>query len=145
VRYITSWKSTRPSSQDELPGTVFGDNRDMAKHGFTIQQVKEWREKELKAGRPSGLEDFYRAHNIDICVECSGQGTRAIGARWRDEDGFERSEAGPVAYLVQRYNLDKPKRWLTNVRKWDYLYVPCPSCEGSGKLSKTSKSADTVE
>jgi hypothetical protein len=112
----------------------------MTRHRFTIRQVKEWREKEQNAGRRSGLEDFYRAHNI--CVECSGEGTRVIGVRWRDDDGLERSEVGPVASLVQRRNLDDPKRWLDDVRKWDYLYAPCLSCGGSGKLSKPFESDD---
>lgn len=112
----------------------------MTKHGFTLQAVKEWREREYKAGRPSGLDDFYRAHNIDICVACDGRGTRVIGARWRDKEGVERSEEGPVASLVQRHGLDEPILWLTDDRKWDYLYAPCLCCGGSGKLSDCSKS-----
>ena len=108
----------------------------MKRHAYTIQAIKDWREKEHEAGRPSGLDDFYRAHNIDICIACSGAGTRVIGVRWRDEHGVERTEEGPVASLVQRHNLDEPKHWLTDARKWDYLYAPCLSCKGSGKLSE---------
>jgi hypothetical protein len=111
----------------------------MTKHGFTLPAIKEWREKEHTIGRPSGLDDFYRAHNIDICVECSGQGgRRVIGVRWRDKDGVERSEEGSVAFLVQHHSLDEPIYWLTDALKWDYLYAPCDSCGGSGKLSSRS-------
>ena len=114
---------------------VFSDNEhQMTKHGFTIRAIKEWRETEHKAGRPSGLDDFYRAHEIDICVECHGQGTRVVGTRWRDKDGVERAEEGPVAFLVQYHGLDAPTCWLTDALKWDYLYAPCLACDGSGKL-----------
>ena len=102
----------------------------MRKHGFTLQAIKEWREKEYKAGRSSGLDDFYRAHNI--CVECGGEGTQVIGVRWRDQDGVERSEEGRVAFLVQHHGLDEPARWLTDVLKWDYLYKTCGACKGLG-------------
>lgn len=116
----------------------------MTRHGYTIQAIRDWREKEYKAGRPSGLADFYRAHDIDICVECSGTCTCVIGVRWRDENAVERSEVGPVASLVQRHSLDEPKHWLTDVRKWDYLYAPCLSCKGSGKLNNPSESEPAV-
>lgn len=118
---------------------------DMLSPAYTIQAIKDWRENEYKAGRPSELADFYHAHSIDICVDCGGQGTRVIGVRWRDDEGMERSEVGPVATLVQIHTLDDRKCWLTDVRKWDYLYAPCRSCQGSGKLSKSSKSDHVVE
>jgi|SRR6185437_11493107 len=102
----------------------------LRRHGFTIQQVKEWREKENAAGRASELDDFFRAHGI--CVACEGQGKLAIGIRWRDEDGIERSEAGPIAFLIERHGLEAPKNWLTHALKWDYLYETCDSCNGLG-------------
>lgn len=102
----------------------------LLKHGFTFQQVREWRERESNAGRASDLDDFFRAHGI--CVECGGHGKLVFGVRWRDEDGIERSEKGPVASLVDRYDLDTPKNWLTDALKWDYLYETCGSCKGVG-------------
>jgi hypothetical protein len=95
----------------------------LQKHGFTIQQVMEWQERECKAGRDSGFDDFCRAHGM--CVECGGRGTLVVGLRWREEDGTERSARGPLASLDS-------KNWLTDVLKWDYLYEPCGSCSGLG-------------
>jgi hypothetical protein len=102
----------------------------LLKHGFSIQQVKEWREREYAAGRDSGLDDFYSAH--DICVACRGHGKLVFGVRWRDEHGIERSEKGPIASLIQCHGLDDPKNWLTDALKWDYLYETCGSCKGVG-------------
>lgn len=102
----------------------------LRKHGFSIQQVKDWREREHKAGRKSGLDDFYRAH--DVCVECGGHGRLVIGVRWRNADGIERSEEGPIATLLEQHGLDHPKNWLTEELKWDYLYQTCGSCRGLG-------------
>jgi hypothetical protein len=103
----------------------------LRQHGFSVQQVKEWRERENRAGRASALDDFYRAHRI--CVACSGLGKLISGVRWRDESEFERSEAGPVAALVQRYGLEDSKNWLSDAMKWDYLYETCHSCKGRGR------------
>ena len=100
-------------------------------HGFTLEAVKEWRTREHEAGRPSGLDDFLRAHNL--CVECRGNGKFAIGVRWKDRDGIERAEEGPVAMLVQRYKLDNPAVWLTDTLKWDYLYESCQTCGATGE------------
>jgi hypothetical protein len=92
--------------------------------------VREWREREYKAGRPSELDDFYRAHGI--CVVCGGHGKLVLGVCWRDEDGVERSEEGPMASLVQDHGLNDPKNWLSDALKWDYLYETCSSCKGLG-------------
>jgi hypothetical protein len=64
-------------------------------HGYTLEAVKEWRAREYEAGRPSKLEDFLRAH-YHLCVECRGNGKFAIGVCWRDKDGCEQAEEGPV-------------------------------------------------
>jgi hypothetical protein len=54
--------------------------------GYAWAEIKEWRTKEFEAGRPSGLDDFCRAHGL--CPECcatglarnaNGMGNRAIG------------------------------------------------------------------
>ena len=39
---------------------------------FSVQEVQDWRQKELVAGKPSGLEDFYRAHGL--CWPCRSRG-----------------------------------------------------------------------
>lgn len=39
---------------------------------FSVQEVKDWREQEQNAGRPSGLEDFYRLHGL--CWPCRSRG-----------------------------------------------------------------------
>ena len=102
----------------------------LRRHGFTFPQVREWREREYKAGRPSGLDDFYRARGI--CVVCGGHGKLVLGVCWRDEDGVERSEEGPIASLVQDHGLNDPKNWLSDALKWDYLDETCSSCKGLG-------------
>jgi hypothetical protein len=109
----------------------------LRKHGYTLQAVKEWRAREHEAGRPSGLDDFLRAHGM--CTECGGEGKLVIGVRWRDEEGKERSQKGPVADLRQRHNLENPARWLSDSKKWDYLYEACAVCEGTGKAPKAAK------
>jgi len=40
--------------------------------GFFIQEVKSWREQEHRAGRPSGLKDFYEVHHL--CWACKSTG-----------------------------------------------------------------------
>jgi|HubBroStandDraft_5_1064220.scaffolds.fasta_scaffold228111_2 hypothetical protein len=39
---------------------------------FSVEEVKDWRQRELTAGRPSGMEDFYRAHSL--CWSCRSRG-----------------------------------------------------------------------
>ena len=102
----------------------------LSRHGYTLQGIKEWREREHQAGRPSGLDDFLRAHHL--CVDCRGNGKSVIGVRWRDRDGIERAEAGPIAALIQQHDLECPAKWLSDTHKWDYLYESCETCGGSG-------------
>ena len=99
-------------------------------HGYTFEGVKEWRAREHEAGRPSGLDDFLRAHHL--CVECRGNGKFAIGVRWRDRDGIERTEEGRIAVLVQQHELENAAKWLSETRKWDYLYQSCETCGATG-------------
>lgn len=100
------------------------------RRGFTLDAVKEWRTREHEAGRPSGPDDFLQTHNL--CIECRVNGEFAIGVRWRDKDGIERAEEGPVATLVRLHALDDPAKWLTDTRKWDYLYESCQT-SGTGE------------
>ncbi len=39
---------------------------------FSVQEIKDWREQEQNAGRPSGLEDFYCLHGL--CWPCRSRG-----------------------------------------------------------------------
>jgi len=74
-----------------------------------------------------------------MCTGCGAVGKLVIGVRWRDEEGKERIEEGPVADLIQRHNLGDPARWLSDSMKWDYLYQTCAVCEGTGKAPKPAK------
>jgi hypothetical protein len=115
-------------STHDMPDPPLPEREGLRRHGLGFEQVKWWRERESKAGRPSGLDDFYRANQI--CISCRGLGKRVIGVRWRDEDGVEQSEIGPVADLVERHGLDSPKNWLSDAYKWNYLYETCEACKG---------------
>jgi hypothetical protein len=60
----------------DLKRTSLGD------HGFSLMGIKEWRTRELEAGRPSGLDDFFVQHNL--CLKCRCSGVVMVG---RDEAG----------------------------------------------------------
>lgn len=51
-------------------------------HGLSLLGIKAWREKEMAAGRPSGLEDFYRIHGV--CAACRCTGLQMTG--WDEQD-----------------------------------------------------------
>ena len=51
----------------------------LAEQGYSIQAVKEWREREHDAGRPSGLGDFYRAHCLCFACRASGISVSPVG------------------------------------------------------------------
>ena len=107
-------------------------------HGYTLEGVKEWRAREHEAGRPSGLDDFLRAHGL--CVECGGHGRLVVGARWHDIKGVEQTEKGPVTALIQRHNLKKPHEPAqSDALEWDYLYETCGVCGGTGKVPKPAE------
>jgi len=36
----------------------------LEEHGFSLIAIREWREQESVAGRPSSFNDFYRIHGI---------------------------------------------------------------------------------
>jgi hypothetical protein len=42
--------------------------------GASIAEIKSWRTSEAEAGRPSGLDDYCRAHGINLCPACRGEG-----------------------------------------------------------------------
>ena len=102
----------------------------LKERGCSIQTVKEWREREDDAGRPSGFDDFLRAHGF--CPECRGHGKKISGIRWRDVSGIEQSsllgtEAVPVAIadLVERHK---------DAVEWNELYETCEVCGGTGEF-----------
>jgi hypothetical protein len=43
---------------------------------FSFQEIKSWREREHDAGRPSGLDDFYRSKQLGytFCEVCQSRG-----------------------------------------------------------------------
>ncbi len=53
---------------------------------YSIDEVKRWRELEHSAGRPSGLEDFYRSHNL--CWECKATGVTVSPVDWDGDTGM---------------------------------------------------------
>jgi hypothetical protein len=61
---------------------VWGKGTSLEAHGFSISGIKEWREREGAAGRPSGLEDFFSQHRL--CIRCQCRGVVDLGL---DEDG----------------------------------------------------------
>jgi hypothetical protein len=54
---------------------------------FKIQEIKSWREKEDAAGRPSGLDDFYRTQNLgySFCDACQSRGINVHPINWDGE------------------------------------------------------------
>ncbi len=53
----------------------FGRFNGLPERGYSIEAVKDWREHEHAAGRPCGLDDFFRTH--DFCLACRGTGERS--------------------------------------------------------------------
>lgn len=49
-------------------------------HGFSIPEIRSWRDAEEAAGRPSALEDRYAAHGL--CRDCDGHG--AVMVSWSE-------------------------------------------------------------
>lgn len=74
----------------------------------SIQQIKDWRTNEAEAGRPSGLDDYCRAHGINLCAACMGEGVT------RNDNGLG----------------FKPVGWDGNTQ----LFERCPACEGKGQI-----------
>ena len=42
-------------------------------------EIKRWRENEHAAGRPSSLEDYFRAHGLCFVCEATGMDPRPVG------------------------------------------------------------------
>jgi hypothetical protein len=50
---------------------------------ISFTRIQAWREREYKAGRPSGLLDFYRSHGL--CIACQASGSKPFPAHWNGE------------------------------------------------------------
>ena len=60
-------ESNKPDLRD-----LIGDLVPIERYGFSLQDVKAWREKEESAGRPSGYADFLENHGL--CIICKSGG-----------------------------------------------------------------------
>lgn len=105
----------------------------LLKHGYSIEQVKQWRTEQDNARKPSTLEDFLRAHGL--CVHCRSVGRHISGIHWHDASGVEHSielvSQGVPESIASLY-----ERELKYASSWDYTYATCEICGGSGKLSR---------
>jgi hypothetical protein len=76
---------------------------------FSVQEIKDWREQEQNAARPSGLDDFYRSHGF--CWSCRSRGYAPAPV---DSDGnlplFEECEAcgGTGSWISPTADTDVP-------------------------------------
>jgi hypothetical protein len=54
---------------------------------FRVQDIKRWREQEYEAGRPSGLDDFFRAQHLGykFCDACESRGIDVHPVDWDGE------------------------------------------------------------
>jgi DnaJ-class molecular chaperone len=41
---------------------------------YSLEEIRVWRKEQFDKKQPSGLKDFYIAH--DVCLECRGSGKR---------------------------------------------------------------------
>jgi len=79
----------------------------------SIPEIKAWRTREAEAGRPSGLEDYCRAHGISLCLDCMGEGVI------RNENG--------IGF--------KPVGWDGETQ----LFERCEVCGGTGRIPPQEK------
>jgi hypothetical protein len=102
-----------------------------SEHGYSIDAVKHWRTEEANAGRPSTLDDFLQAHGL--CVACRAAGRLIAGIHWQDSKGVEhRIEL--ISPGVPESIASLHHRELKYSLQWDYTYINCEICGGTGKL-----------
>jgi hypothetical protein len=82
------------------------------REGATPVAIREWREAQTTAGKPSSLDDFYAAHRI--CADWSGHGVKMIG----------RSDPATPVDIQSAGELG-----LEQLPPYDL----CPTCQGSAK------------
>jgi excinuclease UvrABC ATPase subunit len=68
----------QPQYSEDLPGS------DSNPTHISFARIQAWRHRELNAGRPSGLLDFYRSHGF--CIACQASGSKPLPADWHGED-----------------------------------------------------------
>jgi hypothetical protein len=102
------------------------------KYGYSLEQIKAWRTDRMEAGQPSSYEEFLQEHGF--CVSCRAAGRFLTGICWRDSKGESQyMEIGSlgvpmgIASLVER---EGPE-----ASGWEYTYVACGVCEGTGRSS----------
>lgn len=98
------------SQQGRIPVKTLED------HGLTIVMIRQWRELESDAGRPSGLADFYAAHGL--CMDCGNYGAQMIG--WSSPQTPEEVENARELGLEELP-----------------LYEVCPTCKGTGGAERS--------
>ncbi len=88
----------------------------LMKHGYSIEQVKQWRAEQSQAGKPSTLEDFFPAHGL--CSNCHAVGKNISGVQWQDSSGAEHSielvSRGVPVTMASLYELD-----MKSAVRWD--------------------------
>jgi hypothetical protein len=50
---------------------------------ISFARIQSWRDGEYKAGRPSGLLDFYRGNGY--CIACQASGSKPFPTDWQGE------------------------------------------------------------
>jgi hypothetical protein len=104
-------------------------NEGLAKHGYSIQQVKTWRAEQYELGRPSTFQDFFSIHGL--CPDCYGLGEVISGVFWIDSadvrNTFELIAPGVPETISSLY-----QRVLKSCKSWNYLYSTCEICGGNG-------------
>lgn len=91
--------------------------RTLESHGSSINQIKEWRERQYDAGEPSGLDDFYAAHGL--CFDCSSSGVQMVG--W----------SSPTPEELARHGDLEPDEDLP-------VYEVCATCAGGGEAGRAA-------
>ena len=71
-------ESNKPDLRD-----LIGDLVPIERYGFSLQDVKAWREKEESAGRPSGYADFLENHGLCIICKSGGAVFVASQSHWK--------------------------------------------------------------
>jgi hypothetical protein len=102
-------------------------------HGYGIEQVKQWRTEQEKAGEPSSFDDFLLAHQL--CVDCRAAGKFISGVHWQDSNRVEHTME-LLAPGVPETIASLHQRKLKNALRWDYTYATCKACGGTGKQGR---------
>ncbi len=107
----------------------------LMKHGYGIGQVKQWRTEQSRAGKPSSLEDFFRAHGL--CFNCHAVGQKISGVKWQDPAAVSSIEL--LAPGVPESIASIHQRELKDAVRWDYIYTNCEVCGGTGVLPSQAR------